>query len=418
MHDIVIKNGLCFLGNGFIQCNVGIDGEKITYVGKKDVKGDIEFDAKNHLVLPGFFNAHTHAAMTMLRGYAEDLPLKEWLEKIWSAEAKLDEKDIYWGTMLACVEMLKTGTTGFADMYIYMDGVAEAVGECGIRAVLGYGMADRGEEERGERELEIGMQFIKKWENAFNGRIKTMLTPHAPYTCSPEFLKKIQEISSERGIVKHIHVSETRWEVEEIKKRYGSSPIRMLDRIGFLDEKTVIAHAVWLDDDEIEVLVRRGVSVAHCPASNLKLSSGVARISEMLRQGVNVCIGTDGAASNNTLNMVFEMRLAALLQSLNAGKPETFDFIRMAGENGYRAYGLRGGKIEKDFLADLIVVEKSGSHHPLYNPAHAILYASSGCEVVHSIINGEPVMEEKILLEVDEDRIYGKVEERAEKFRK
>jgi len=198
MHDIVIRNGLCFVNGKFTECSIGVDGNRITHVAKEVEKGEIEINASGCIVMPGCFNAHTHAAMTLMRGYAEGLPLREWLGKIWELEARLDDEAVYWGTMLACVEMLKSGVTAFSDMYIHMDAVAEAVGEAGMRAVLGYGMADRGDEERAKKELEAGVDFAEKWNGSFEGRIKTMLTPHAPYTCSPEFLKRVGEVAVEK----------------------------------------------------------------------------------------------------------------------------------------------------------------------------------------------------------------------------
>ena len=408
IYDLVIKNGKCFLDGKFVECNIGIIRNRIEYVGKDEIKGDKVINASNCFVLPGFFNAHTHSAMTLLRGYAEGLPLKEWLENVWRIEAKMSEREVYWGSLLACIEMLKSGITCFADMYIHMDGVAKAVRETGIRAFLGYGMADRGSMERAEKELKIGLKFINDWNNSSDGRIKCILTPHAPYTCSPEFLAKVNEYSRNLNVIKHIHVSETKWEVEEIKRRYGKTPVELLNDIGFLDSKTVIAHAVWLNDSEIDILARNGVSVAHCPISNLKLSSGIARIAEMVDRGVNVCIGTDGAASNNTLNMLFEMRVAALLQLL---RQRNLDVLKMATENGYKAYGLKGGKITKGYLADLIVIESTESYYPMYNPINSIVFASKGCEVKYTIVDGKVIMEDRIILNIDEERVLRKVEE-------
>ncbi len=409
--NIAIKNGICYVDGEFLECNIGINGNRIEYIGKDEIHADIVVNAEKCFVLPGFFNAHTHSAMTMLRGYAEGLPLKKWLEKIWSIEARMKPKDVYYGAKLACIEMLKSGITCFADMYIHMDEVAKAVKETGIRAVLGYGMADRGSKERAKKELEIGLKFIRDWNNT--ERIKCMLTPHAPYTCSPEFLMEINEFSKSLNVVKHIHVAETKWEVEEIKRRYGKTPVELLDGIGFLDDKTVIAHAVWLNDQEIDILARRGVSVAHCPASNLKLASGIARVAEMVERGVNVCIGTDSAASNNTLNMLFEIRIASLLQLLRGKNVNT---LKMATENGYKAYKLKGGKLKEGYLADLIVIRRSESYYPMYSPENSIVYASKGCEVLHVFVDGKLVVENGEVLNVDESKVLERVEEVARKL--
>lgn len=407
MFDLVIKDGLCFINGEFIDCNVGIEDNRIASVSKEKLKGEKEINAKNCLVLPGFFNAHTHSAMTLLRGYAEALPLREWLEKVWKIEAKLDETSVYWGAMIACVEMLKHGYTCFADMYIHMDSVARAVQESGIRAILGYGMADRGIPERGEGELRIAMKFIENWEG--KDRIKTMLTPHAIYTCSADFLKRVNEISKQKRILKHMHASETLWEVKESKKRFGKTPISFLDSIGFLDEKTTLAHCVWISDEEMRILAEKSVSVAHCPSSNLKLSSGLAKIAEMINNGINVAIGTDGAASNNLLNPFVEIRTAVLIQHLRRRFISPQTLLRMASESGYEAHEIDGGKIEPRRLADLVILELRSNHAPFYNFANSTVFATLGCEVRDVIVDGRIVVEDRQCVFVDEDKVIDKV---------
>ncbi len=421
MFDLAIKNGVCFVEGEFIEANVGIEGNRIAYVGRDEIAGDLEIDASGKFVLPGLFNAHTHLAMTLFRGYAEDMPLMDWLEKkIWRVERKLTPKDVYWGSMLGILEMVKTGTTAFSDLYIHMDEVAKAVGETGIRAVLCYGMADRGDKEKAERELKIGTEFIKNWDNAFNGRIKAIYGPHAPYTCTPEFLKKVKEEANKIGTLVHIHVSETKQEVEEIKRRYGKTPVRLLDEIGFLDDNTVIAHGIWLDDEELRILKEKNVSVAHCPVSNLKLASGIARVRDMLEIGINVCLGTDGAASNNTYNLFEEIKLTSLLQKVVTGKADALhakDVLEMATKNGYRAYKIEGGELRKGKLADITLLERDRFNYcPVYDPLHSIVYASYGCEVSHVIVDGELIVEDHIVLTMDEDKVLRKVESLKEKF--
>ncbi len=407
MFDLVIKNGLCFINGEFVDCNIGVEGKRIASLSKEKLKGEEEINAQNCLVLPGFFNAHTHSAMTLLRGYAEALPLKDWLEKVWKIEAKLDETSIYWGAMIACIEMLKNGYTCFADMYIHMDSVARAVQESGIRAILGYGMADRGIPERGEEELRIAMKFIENWKG--KDRVKTMLTPHAIYTCSADFLKRVNEVSKQKGLLKHIHASETLWEVKESKKRFGRTPISFLDSIGFLDEKTTLAHCVWINDDEMKILAEKRVSVAHCPSSNLKLSSGLAKIAEMIDQGVNVAIGTDGAASNNLLNPFVEIRTAVLIQHLRRRFISPQTFIRMASENGYKAYEIDGGKIESGRIADIVILELRSNHTPFYNFANSVVFATLGCEVRDVLVDGRVVVEDRQCVFVDEEKVIDKV---------
>ena len=421
MFDVVIKNGLCFVDGEFVQANVGLEGNLIAYVGKDNVRGDLEIDAKEKIVIPGLFNAHTHLAMTLFRGYAEDLPLKDWLEKkIWKVEKLLEPRDVYWGSLLGILEMLKSGTTAFSDLYIHMDEVAKAVGESGIRAVLSYGMADRGNKEKAELELKIGTEFIKNWDNAFNGRIKAIFGPHAPYTCTPSFLRRVKDVARELNTHVHIHVAETKWEVEHVKSAYGKTPIRLLDDIGFLDEKTVIAHAIWIDEEEMKILKERNVSVVHCPISNLKLASGIAKVKNLHDLGINVCLGTDGASSNNTYNLFEEIKMTSLLQKVITGRADALkakDVLKMATENGYRAYGIKGGRLEKGYLADIVLIDRRKHNYcPMYDPLHSLVYASYGCEVTHVIVDGELIVEDGIVLTLDEDKIIDKVESLKEKF--
>lgn len=419
MYSIAINNGLCFISGRFIRASIGIEGNRIARISKEELKGEIEFDAGENIVIPAFFNAHTHAAMTLLRGIAEDMELNSWLRNVWRVEGSLTPEDIYWGTMLAIVEMMKSGIAGFSDLYIHMDEVAKAVGEAGMRAVLCYGMADRGDEEKARRELEIGEKFISDWNGAFDGRIKAVYGPHAPYTCTPEFLKTVKEKADEIGTMIHIHVSETQWEVEEIKKLYGTTPVRLLEKIGFLDENVVIAHGVWLDDEELDIIKNRRVSVVYNPVSNMKLSSGIARVREMIERGINVALGTDGAASNNSYNFFQEMKFASLSQKIKymrADAVKAEDVMRIATENGYRAYGIHGGKLEEGYLADIAILSKSQHLYPLYNPTYSLVYSASGEEVQHLIVNGELVMEDRVILTVDEEKVYDRVEKLKEKF--
>lgn len=415
MFDLAIKNGLCFINGDFKHCNIGIEGNKIAYIGKEKINGEEEINARGCAILPGFFNAHTHSAMTILRGYAESLPLKEWLEKIWKIEAKLGNEEIYWASKFSCIEMLKNGITCFADMYIYMDDVARAVSESGIRAVLGYGMADRGSEERREKELKIALDFIEKWHG--KERITCTLTPHAIYTCSIEFLAEIAEVARSMGLIKHIHASETLWELKEAIKIYGKTPIELLSSIGFLDDKTVLAHCVWLNESDIAILAKNKANIAHCPSSNLKLSSGIAKVAEMIEQGINVAVGTDGAASNNLLNMFSELRIAALLQQLRRKFLRASYYLLMGTENGYRAFGINGGVIREGMLADLIVVEISMSHYPLYNLANSLLFSSTGCEVRDVVVDGKIVVEDRTAIFVDEEEVIEKFSALSERLR-
>jgi len=419
MHSIAINNGLCYINGEFVRASVGVDGNRIAKISKTELRGDVVFDASDMIVIPAFFNAHTHAAMTLLRGIAEDMELNSWLRNVWRLERRIKPEDVYWGTMLAIVEMMKSGIACFSDLYIHMDEVARAVGESGMRAVLCYGMADRGDEERGRREIEIGERFIERWNGAFDGRISAIFGPHAPYTCTPDFLRIVKKKAVEMGVKIHIHVSETKWEVEEVERKYGSSPVRLLSEIGFLDGDVVIAHAVWLDDHELEILKESGASVVYNPVSNLKLVSGIPRIGEMVELGINVALGTDGTASNNSYNFFEEMKFASLLQKIKYNRADSVkarQILDMATHNGYKAYGLRGGLLAEGHLADIAVLSKSPQFYPVYNPLYSIVYSANGEEVQHLIINGEIVMEDRVILTQDEEKVVRKVERLKEKF--
>ncbi len=412
MQDTVaVVNGLCLVGNEFVKANVLLENGVIKEVTKRELKADEVLDARKCLVLPGFFNSHTHVAMTLLRCAVEDVPLMEWLKTVWSIESKMKEKDVYVGAKLGIAEMIKSGVTCFSDQYFHMDGVARAVEESGIRAVLGYGMIDMESEEKREKELREAESFINEWNGRCN-RITLSVDPHSPYTCSKDLLLISARMAEEYGLPVHIHVAETEDEVRIVREKTGKTPVEYLDELGIFNYRTVAAHCVWLSDDEIKLLARRGVSVAHCPVSNLKLGSGIARVAEMVREGVNVCLGTDGAASNNSLSVLGEMKFAALLQKfrLSPAAIKALDVLKMATENGYSAYGLRGGKIEVGYLADLVVLKKSLSYTPLYNPVYSVVYSSYGFEVRDLIVDGKILMNDGKLRTMDEESLLDEAE--------
>ncbi len=413
---LAIVNGICVFGEEFVKANVLIEEGKIVDVTKRDVKAEETIDARNCVVIPGFMNAHTHSAMTLLRCFAEDMPLMEWLNKVWKVEKLMSEKDVYYGAKLAIAEMIKSGTTCFSDQYFHMNGVAKAVEETGIRAILGYGMIDMEDPEKREREIKEAKKFIENWKNK-NERINISVDPHAPYTCSEELLKWSVEVAKSLDLTVHIHVAETEREVKTVKEKTGKTPVEYLKEIGLFDCRIVAAHCVWLSDKDMKILRDKGVSVAHCPVSNAKLGSGVARVKDMVELGVNVCIGTDGAASNNTLSMLEEMKFSALMQRVNFGTLKAIDVFKSATENGYRAYGIKGGKLKKGNLADVVVLEKGVSYSPMYNPVYSIVYSSYGFEVRDVVVNGKVLMRERELTTIDEEKLIEKVEKIASRFR-
>ena len=274
-------------------------------------------DAKDKILLPGFVNTHTHLSMALFRGLADDLSLDEWLnDNIWPMEANLNEYYCYIGALLGAVELIKSGTTTFSDMYFYMEDVAKAVEESGIRAVLSYGMIDFGDEEKRKAEIEKNMNLFKNCHNTADGRIKVFFGPHSPYTASEELLKEVRKLADENNIKIHIHVSETQKEIDDVSAEKGLRPFEYLDSIGFLGPDVLCAHCVWLSDEEIEIIKKHDVKISHNPCSNMKLASGIAPVKKLLDNDICVAIGTDGASSNNNLDIIEELKTASLLQKV------------------------------------------------------------------------------------------------------
>ncbi|MFY9749456.1 MAG: amidohydrolase [Methanoregula sp.] len=380
--------------------------ETITDIGhdiRKRHRGEAEFiiDGDGALALPGLSNTHTHAAMSLLRGYADDMILQDWLnQKIWPLEAHLTGEDVYWGTKLACTEMIRTGTTAFNDMYFFMEDAARAVNEAGIRALLCYGFIDLGDAEKRERECKATEALVAHIRKKNNSRIRAAAGPHAPYTVSPEGLKWCAEFAHEQDIPLHIHLSETEKEVTDCVAQHGKRPAALLDECGVLTPKTIAAHGCWLDDAECALLGKRGVHVAHNPASNMKLATHRAMpYRELARAGANVCIGTDGCASNNNLDLFEEVKMAALLQKFFWNDPTILPApaaLAMATTNGAKALGFGTGTLDGGAPADLILV----STHlpcttPLHNAASNLVYACSGAAVETTICNGRVLMLER-----------------------
>ncbi|UCD93196.1 MAG: amidohydrolase [Methanobacteriota archaeon] len=387
--------------------NVYLEDNFISDIGPS-VEAEQTIDGTNLALLPGLVNTHTHAAMTFFRSYADDMELHEWLrDKIWPIEAKLTPDDIYWGTRLACLEMIRSGTTCFNDMYFHLDMQAKATQESGMRAVLSEGFIDLMKPETGEELLTKTMKLVEEVRNMNCDRIKPALGPHALYTVSRQSLESIKQISDEEDLLIHFHLSETKDEVENCVKEYGKSPVRFLEEIGFLGPRLLAAHSVWLDEKEISILAGAGVKISHNPVSNMKLAVGKAiHYSEMRKAGLNVSLGTDGCASNNNLDMFESMKFATLLQKFSLNDPTVMpanEAFQLATVNGAQALGFNAGVIEVGKLADLILVN---TRMPFFQPSHDLIsnlvYSANGSCVDTVICDGKVLMEAGIVKDQDE----------------
>jgi 5-methylthioadenosine/S-adenosylhomocysteine deaminase len=350
--DILIKNTTIVTmsnENEIIQDGfVVISGDRIAYVGEAEPEGfsyDRIIDGRNKAVLPGLMNMHTHSPMVLVRGYADDMCLQDWLfNKIFPVEAQLAPEDVYWGSTYAIMEMLRSGITSFADMYFYVNEVARAVNLSGMRACLCTGIQNGDKIGRPEKNsyLAENRRLYDEWNGRADGRISVYMGPHSVYMCEPELLYYISDLAHQLGTGIHIHVSETIKENLDCIKRYGKSPVALLDEIGLLGPKTIAAHCVHVSEEDMNILKDRGVSVAYNPTSNLKLGSGLAPIKRLLQKGINLALGTDGASSNNNLNIFEEMHLAALISKgaeLDSTCVDAFEAVSMATTNGAKALG-------------------------------------------------------------------------------
>jgi 5-methylthioadenosine/S-adenosylhomocysteine deaminase len=407
MADLIIKGGSVLTMDGAVIDNgvVVVTNGLISFVGRNtDEKADKVIDAKDCAVMPGLINAHTHLPMTLFHGFADNLPYDEWTKKIQTAEMKLTPADIRAGAYLGVLGMIKTGTTAFADMYIHMDEVAKVIEETGMRASLGYGMIE-GLNEESETKLKNRAEFARKWNGRANGRITTMYAPHSAVSCSKEFLERVKELAVRDNLRIHIHVLETESELNLMKKRYGMCSVNLLNSIGFLGQDVLAAHCVRLSDEDINILENKKVNVAHCPSSNMALGVGVAPVPKMLDKGINVALGTDGAASGGSLDMWKEMRMASYLHNLK--DPQVLPASRvlgMATVNGARAMGINAGVLKAGCLADIIIVDLRKPQFTSFNLVSALVHGASGCDVKTTIVDGKILMED-YKVKLDEDKI-------------
>jgi len=396
--------------------SIAIENGKIAYIGKKakspSFKGETTIDAHGKIAMPGLINCHTHLPMTLLRGIAEDQPLDKWLrETIWPLEANLQPDDFYHGALLGCLEMIKSGTTCFADMYFHEDKIAEAVKKAGLRAVLAQGIIEAGNKEKGERMLKENVDFAKKYHGYADGRITTHLGPHAVYSCSQDILMKVRKAASALNLGIHIHLAESREMAKEVKEKTGFSEVELLENLSFLGPDVLAAHCVHLSKREMALMAKHNVKIAHNPVANMKIAVGVAKIKELMNSGLTVGLGTDGPASNNTLDMFESMKIAALLQKLHYKDPTVLPaetVLRMATIDGAKALGLENsvGSLEGGKEADLILVDFRKPHlTPIHDPYANIVYSTHGSDVDTVIVQGKILIKNRKVKTLKEDKV-------------
>lgn len=374
-----------------------------------DAAADSIYDASGEAIVPSFFNTHTHAAMTLLRGYADDMELFTWLnDHIWPFEAKMTAQDIYNGSRLAVLEMIRSGTTFFCDMYWMMEETAKAVEEMGIRAALGVTLMDR----LGEEKIAADLRFLESWKSPCANRVELAIAPHAVYTAGPELLERCAQAARSNGQRLTIHVSETRQEVEDCIRARGMSPVRWLDKLGVLGPNVIAAHCVYVDPEEMDIMAERGVTVAHNPCSNMKLASGIFPAAKFAASGCNITIGTDGTSSNNNLDMREEMKFASLLAKVS-NNSETLpaqEAFKWATANGAKAFGLNAGVIEKSALADAVLLDLSNERlTPNYNLVSNWVYAADSRAISGVLCDGRFVMHKGVV--ENEEEILAKARE-------
>ena len=425
--DILVHNGTILTmdsQNNIIHNGmVAIAGSTISYIGKgkKDsIKAKKDLDTQGGLILPGLINSHTHAAMSLFRGLADDLPLMEWLHNyIFPVEGKMDADFVRVGTLLACAEMILSGTTTFCDMYLFEEEVARAAKEAGMRSVVGEVIYDFPSPNYGT--LEKGFIYtealIERWEK--DPLINIAVEPHSLFTCGEELLRKANDLALKKGVPLILHLAETKEEVNEIEKRFKKRAVQHLKDLGLLGSHLIVDHCVHINKSEIELLAENNVYIVHNPESNMKLASGIAPVPDMIANGITVGLGTDGCASNNNLDLFGEMDMAAKLHKVNSLDPTVMNaqtLVEMATIGGAKVLGLEKitGSLEVGKRADLIVIDTNKPHLvPMYNPYSHLVYAAGGHDVTHSIIDGNIVMEDRRLLTLDVEDIIERSKEKS-----
>ncbi|MDR3223690.1 MAG: amidohydrolase [Methanobrevibacter sp.] len=422
--NILIENGTLItpVENGIIKtiknASILIENDKVGEISttNKISKNGVDkvIDANKKIIMPSIINTHTHVSMSLLRGLADDLELNSWLnDYIWPMEAKFDSETAYCGALLSHIEMIKSGTTTFNDMYFFMKDVANATIDSGIRACLSHGMIDFGDEEKRNNEIKKSLELLKYCKG--KNRLKGFLGPHSPITVSEELLVESRKIANKYGVGLHIHVNETKREVDDILNTKNMRSFQYLENIGFLGDDVIAAHCVWLSDEEIDIIKAHDIKVSYNPSSNMKLSSGIAPIHKLLEKKVSISLGTDGSASNNNLDMFEEIKIASLLQKVHTLNPKVLsadESFKLITINGAKALGLDNeiGSIEIGKKADIILVDTfSPNLTPNTNSLIShLIYSGNGSNVDTTICNGEVLMENKQLKVLNEKDIIEK----------
>ncbi len=418
--SILIKNSIIVTQDRerrIIEGDVYIEDDKIVEIGNINIEAD--YVIKNKIVLPGLINMHTHLPMTLLRGYGDDLPLEEWLTtRIWPIEAKLKAEHIAAGTKLAFIEMISTGTTCCNDMYFFEDVIANEAKKMGIRCYAGFSIIDFDTPEmKREKLIPECEKFLKRWDN--DELIKPVVAPHSTYACSPETLEKTSELSKKYRAFIHIHCSETRHEVYDVLKKYGKRPLEQIKEYGLLNEKTMLAHCGWITKEEVREIAKAKACVIHNPVSNMKLATGgYTPLPELMEANATITLGTDGAASNNKLDMFETMKFTALIHKhhrWDASIVKAQEVLDMATIDAANFLKLNAGSIEVGKKADIICIDKN---MPNLIPRHDIIshlvYSASGYNVSDTIINGKLIMHERKFLNIDVEKVYEMVEKMKE----
>lgn len=424
----IIENGAVV-----IESNKIVDVGKCSKIEKKYNSKDYEIiDAKGKAVVPGFINTHSHTYQNFMKGWHDDLELEPWCNLVLFPIVRLSEKFIsngfnefyYYGALLASIEAIKTGTTTILDFSANYKMSLKAFDDVGIRGIAGVTLANKWIPEDlirpPEQVLKDIRESINKWHNSRNGRIKMIYAPSTPYICTEDFLRMIKEQSNETGVPITTHVSEAPYEVELTKKETGLTPVRFLEKVGLLDDRLLAVHCIWLDDEEINMLAKAGVKVSHNPKSNMRLASGIAPIRKMLDKGITVSLATDGAASNDNLDMIETMRAAAFLSKVSTLKARSLtgkDVLRMATIEGAKAVFMENevGSIEVGKKADIAIINLQKVHlQPVCDVINTIVYAANGHDVETVIIDGRVVMRDRKILTVDEQKILDRVKEKIE----